>query len=96
MKSEFTLKYKEAYNSMMSLDNFEEHPPLDDFDESDANYMTTTFSYPLNEDSAGFIDDCITNFKSCIGKVMAFNHKINSVKITDRRNGQEEVLVYKV
>lgn len=48
MKSEFTLKYKEAYNSMMSLDNFEEHPPLDDFDESDANYMTTTFSYPLN------------------------------------------------
>jgi hypothetical protein len=75
MKSEFTLKYKEAYNSMMSLDNFEEHPPIEDYDESDANYMTTTFTYPLNEDSP--IDDCLANFKNCIGKVMAFNHKIN-------------------
>jgi hypothetical protein len=89
MKSEFTMKYKEAYNSMMSLDNFEEHPPLKDFDESDANYMTTTFSYPLNEDSLSNIDDCITNFKSCIGKVLAFNPKINSVKITDRRAGKD-------
>lgn len=49
--------------------------------------MTTTFSYPLNEDSLSNIDECITNFKTCIGKVMAFNHKINQVKITDRRGG---------
>ena len=87
MKSEFNIKYKEAYNSMMSLDDFEQHPTIEDYKESDPNYMTTTFSYPLNEDSLSNIDDCITNFKTCIGKVMAFNHKINQVKITDRRGG---------
>ena len=36
MKSEFTLKYKEAYNSMMILDDLEEHPPIEDYEEMDS------------------------------------------------------------
>lgn len=71
------MKYKEAYKSIISLDDFEQHPMLQDYDESNPEYMTTTFTYPLNEESALMIDECLENFKKCIGKVMAFNSKIN-------------------
>jgi hypothetical protein len=50
------LKYKEAYKSIISLDDLEKHPILEDYDESNAEYMTTTFTYPLNKESAQMID----------------------------------------
>ena len=61
-KSEFIEKYKEAFETIMQLDDIEKFPLIDDFDIDQLGIMSTTFIYPIEEDDINkkvLIEECI-------------------------------------
>lgn len=83
----------------MQLDDIEKFPLIDDFDPDHLGVISTTFIYPIEEDDAtkkDLIEECLINFKNCIGYVLAFNPKILSVRLVDLREGRNSDIKYQI
>jgi hypothetical protein len=81
----------------MQLDDISKFPLIEDFDPDHLGVMSTTFIYPIEEDDENkksLINECLINFKNCIGYVLAFNSKILSVRLIDEREGSTSDIKY--
>lgn len=83
-KSEFIEKYKKIFQIFEDLDDFDKFPIIENVDLELTGKFTTAFTYPLDDYGKETLKRGLQNFILCSPYVLAFNPKINMIRMTDR------------